>query len=74
MVNNQGELIALAVGVTFVQDQGFIVTQDNFGLATEFIQTVLPVLTDGLVRVEPRPKPTPDPGSPPPFTAIYSGL
>ena len=73
MVNNQGELVAMAVGVAYVQDQGFIVTQDNFAMATEFIQTALPRLRDGTIRLEPRPLPTPNPGSPPPLPAVYSG-
>ena len=73
MVNNQGELVAMTVGVTFVQDQSFIVSSDNFAMATEFIQTALPRLADGVIEVEPRPKPDPGPGSPPPFTAIYTG-
>ena len=73
MVNNQRELVAIAVGVSFVQDQGFIVSSDNFAMATEFIQTALPRLQDGTIRLEPRPVPTPSPGSPPPPPAIYSG-
>ena len=73
LVNNQGELVALAVGLTFVQDQGFVVSSDNFAMAAEFIQTALPRLANGVIQVEPRPQPDPDPGSPPPFFAIYTG-
>ena len=73
LVNHLGELVAMSVGVTFVQDQGFSVSQDNFAMATEFIQTALPRLQDGNIRLEPRPAPTPSPSAPPPLPAIYSG-
>ena len=73
VVNNQGELVAMAVGVTFVQDQGFTASSDNFAMAAEFIKGALPRLTDGVIQLEPRPMPTPSSGSPPPLPAIYFG-
>ena len=73
MVNNQGELVAIAVGASFVQDQGFIVSSNNFAMAAEFIQTALPRLQDGTIQLEPRPVSTPGPSAPPPLPAIYSG-
>ncbi len=73
LVNNNGELVALAVEARFVQSLGFIVTQENFALATEFIRDALSRLENGVIQLEPRPSPTANPLIPPPLPAIYQG-
>ena len=73
LVNSNGELVALAVEARFVLSLGFIVTQENFALASEFIQGTLSRLQDGVIQLEPRPSLTPNPGIPPPLPAIYKG-
>ena len=75
LVNRDAELVGMAVEAEFVESSGFVVTQENFALASESIEGALDVLSSGFILLEPRPSPTPSAGipPPPPVPAIYSG-
>ena len=73
LVNRDAELVGMAVEADFVESAGFVVTQENFALASESIQGALDLLSSGVILLEPRPSPTPSAGVPPPLPSIYSG-
>ena len=73
LVSREGELVGMAVEQSFLETLGFIVAQENFALASEFIQDAISLLQAGAIRLEPRVVPTPGAGNPPPVPAIYKG-
>lgn len=74
LVNRDAELVAMAVEAEFVEIiTGFIAPEENFALASGFIQASLVRLSGGAISLEPRPSPTPGADSFPPVPAIYTG-
>jgi len=73
VINRDGELVAMNVDPTFVQDLGILVYSGGFALVSDFIEPALVQLKEGVMDLSPRPTPTPRKDLPPPLPLIFRG-
>ena len=73
VVNRQGDLVGLNMGLTFVESLGILTGSSSFALVSDFITLQMDSLSEGVLNVDPRPEPTPKSSEPPLRTITFSG-